>query len=475
LRDGSRFLELFLRVFDVSRSVSLKRSRFSVYLGEKHVKQAKLLIAPSVSILLAVSLVLPLVAHHAAAVSVTNPAVLQYGPDTRWLQIKTDTISLIFPAGGKKPMFLWWHSEDASNLYVVKYKGLVEFLTFEHPYYLRANEANALRMQAMLTEKYFEPGQHRLQAETRQRLRERLMQVAYLEGLHNPYLFFGACEWNLTGPVEVTRGDVQYLSFNFTLIEVPFPNLKFAEDNVIIRCRFYSTPATETVDDLVTYTVDAGELKMDLIVRNWTWNIDVLEPLLKDLADHGIDVPVDRSGLALWVNLASIPVEMIGAAAEDITVANGGVETASTASNMYVQGLTVGIRQNKTLMEDEQPMRVQSRLRDRFKLRFEDPDATLSGFFKFVPEAIVRGDGTADVVEVDASYIAAGGHMRLFISYPYFGSNTLEHDPSLGLEVIPTLMTPELLLLLVGSASVIAVVVLAVRYKRRTVNVVGPR
>ena len=433
------------------------------------------MIAAGVASLLAISLLLPLITHPAAAVSSTKPEILPYDPDNRWLWIKTDSINIIFPAGGEKPMFLWWYSNDPSNVYGVKYKGLVEFLTFDQPYYRRVDEANAIRLQAMLTEKYFEPGQHRLQAEVRQRIRERLMQIAFLAGLHNPYLSFSACQWDLTGPVEVTRGDAQYLSFNFTLVEVPFPNLRFAENNVIIRCRFYYTPATETVDDLVTYTVEANELKMDLVVKNWTWNIDTLEPLLEELSENGIEVPIEGSGLALWVNLASIPVEKIDLATEDITTANGGVEATSSASNMYVQGLGVSVSQNRTLLENEQQMSLRSRLRERFKLRFEDTDATLAGFFKFVPEAIIRDEGEAEVVDVEASYIAAGGHMRLFISYPYFGSKTLEHDPSLGLETIPALMTPELLLLLVGSASIIGAVVLAVRYKRKIVNVVGPR
>jgi hypothetical protein len=63
--------------------------------------------------------------------------------------------------------------------------------------------------------------------------------------------------------------------------------------------------------------------------------------------------------------------------------------------------------------------------------------------------------------------------MRLFLAYPYFGNSTLEHDPSLGLESLPTLVTPTLLLLVVGSASVITIAVLAVRWKRNTVNLVG--
>lgn len=387
--------------------------------------------------------------------------------------IKTDKISIIFPAGGEKPMFLWWYADDTSNIYVVKYKGLIEFLTFDQPFYRRVYEAAELRLRTMLNETYIFPRRHMLQAMIRMRIQQKLMQLAFLYGLHRPYLPFSACQWNLTGPTEVTRGDVQYLSFNFTLVKVPFPNLQFAENNVIIRCRFYYTPATEDVDDLYTYTVDAGELKMDLIVKNWTWNIDLIEPLLKELSEHNIEVPIRKAGLALWINLASIPIEKINLAEEDIETTDGNIEASSITSTMYVEGARVGVVQNKTLTEQEQPMTAQARLRERFKLRFERGNATLAGFFKFVPKAITRDGENTTLVDVKASYIPAGHHMRLFLSYPYFGNKTLEHDPSLGLETIPTLITPQLILLLVGTASIIAIVIGIVKWKKRVINVVG--
>jgi len=140
---------------------------------------------------------------------------------------------------------------------------------------------------------------------------------------------------------------------------------------------------------------------------------------------------------------------------------------------MYVQGARVEVAQNKTETDLEQPMTAWARLRDRFKLRFEKQNATLAGFFKFVPKALIRDGEDVTVVDVQASYIPAGHHMRLFLSYPYFGNKTLEHDPSLGLETIPTLITSGLLLLLVGTVSIITLAVLAVRWKRRTVNIVG--
>jgi len=96
------------------------------------------------------------------------------------------------------------------------------------------------------------------------------------------------------------------------------------------------------------------------------------------------------------------------------------------------------------------------------------------------------------------SYIAAGFHMRLFIGYPYFGNGTLEHDPSIGVEGVETapqylvqapsgtetmplvlgkiklpLVTLELAVVLVGATSVIAAVIYAAKWRKKTINVVG--
>jgi len=463
--------------FEISRNDFLKRSHFQVYFGEKRLKTRKNMVTTTILAILTMSIAFPIITQPTSAQTLTKPEILPYGPNgsNKWQWIKTDKINIIFPAGGKKPMFLWWYADDTSNIYVVKYKGLIEFLTFDYPYYQRIQEANELRLRETLQSKYLEPAfsQNRIKQQTHTMLQNML--TNFLFGLHMPYLPFSACQWNLTGPIEVTRGDVQYLSFNFTLTEAP-PKFNFAEKNVIIRCRFYYTSATEDVDGYYTYTVGAGELKMDLIVKNWTWNIDLIKPLLEKLAEYGIDVPIKKSGLALWINLASIPLGKVDLAEADVETTDGHIETSSMTQNMYVEGAQLGVTQNKTQMETEleQPMTTQARLRERYKIRFEKGNATLAGFFKFVPNALLRdSDNSAEVVDVKASYIPAGHHMRLFLSYPYFGNKTLEHDPSLGLEIIPTLITPELLLMLIGTASIVTLTVLAVRWKRKTVNIVG--
>jgi hypothetical protein len=222
--------------------------------------------------------------------------------------------------------------------------------------------------------------------------------------------------------------------------------------------------------------VDAGELKMDLVVKHWDWNIDKLKPLLEELREEGIGVPKGEAGLALWINLASINMTKL---AEDDALTAGdanSTEAASTTRNIYVEGQRVSTVQDRTGLEDEQPL--QNRARERFKFRFERGNATFAGFFKFVPKALVRdpaNDTVIDVVGVTASYIPAGRHMRVFLGYPYFGNNTLEHDPSLGIESLPQLITLGLVMVLVGVTAVIAAVILVVRRRGRIVNVVGVR
>ncbi|MFB0500836.1 MAG: hypothetical protein ACETVP_00020 [Candidatus Bathyarchaeia archaeon] len=396
-----------------------------------------------------------------------------------WTYIQNDMITIVFPAGGKKPMFLWWYTNDPDNINVVKYKGLIEYVTFNQTYFIWRHQAEAWRIRERIEASYYEPMKHTIQNQLRLKaILQILSEIGNFTGLHAPYLPFSGCRWELSDPMNVTKGDVEYLSFNFTLVDVPDYRkyLQFAENNIIIRCRFYYTPATENVDDAYTYTVDAGELKMDLVVKHWDWNIDKLEPLLQELRDEGIEVPEGEAGLALWINLASINLTKL---AEYDAVTAGDTsftEKSSTTRNMYVEGQSVSVVQNRTGLEDEQPL--QRRARERFKFRFERGSATFAGFFKFVPKALVRdpvNNTVIDVVDVTASYISAGGHMRVFLGYPYFGNNTLEHDPSLGIESLPQLITLSLIMVLVGVTAVIAAVILVVRRRGKIVNVVGVR
>jgi hypothetical protein len=440
----------------------------------------KLIISTALTFLL-FSMALPMLLTNNANASnnddITNVQVERYGE--QWWRIKTDLITILFPTSGRKPMFLWWYSNDTDNIYVVKYKGLIEYMTIDYPYYNNLYEANQLTMQERLEAKYASQGQ----VHVRNKIKN---YFGWLLGLHPAYLPFSACRWNLTGPVNVTGEDgVSYISFNFTLAKAP-PIFDFAEGNVIIRCRFYATEATENVYDLYNYTVRPRELKMDLVIKNWEWNIDKLNSLFDALHDEfNIAVPKLRAGLALWVDMASINITDIPIAEQDANLTMQPVPQSSSAappepvevnsdtSDIIAGGQRIQVRNRVT--DITTPLNVRTRLHERFRLRFAKGSQTLAGFFDFVNTAVVINSTTQEksIVNVTAAYIPAGNHMRLFIGYPYFSSNTLEHDPSIGAESVVPWLPTGLLMILIGATIVIAVAVAAVKMRKKTVNIVN--
>jgi hypothetical protein len=408
--------------------------------------------------------------------------------DNVWYKFETPLITLIFPANGTKPMFLWWYTNDNSTIYVVKFKGLIEYLTFSLPYYDRRYAADNLTIQQMLRDDYIKPKLGSVQSH--QQLRDTVMKelMPWLLGFHSPYLPFSGCSWKLTGPTFVSNDDVSYWSFNFTLETVPMPRLEFAENNIQIRCRFYNTSATETPDPShpeYNYTVAAGQLKFDFVVSKWEWNIDKIRTFTNWLEETypnlGITIPPHKTGLALWINMASIKLEDISAAQNDVQ--NQSQESVEAASQMRAASINdeyYPVTANKTQSEYERQVRVTSNFRNRTRIQYANTEGNISGFLEFVPWArLLNATGdTVSFVNVTASYIAAGGHLRLFICYPYFGNSTLEHDPTIGLTsapIIPTLVTPTLLAILVGASIAIAVTVAAVKLRRKTVNIISIR
>jgi hypothetical protein len=387
-------------------------------------------------------------------------------------------------------MFLWWYTNDNSTIYVVKFKGVIEYLTFSLPYYDRRYAADNLTIRQMLSDDYIEPKLGGVQSQMRQALRETIMGnlMLWLAGFHSPYLPFNGCSWKLTGPTFVSNGDVSYWSFNFTLETVPMPRLKFAENNIQIRCRFYNTSATETPDPShpeYNYTVAAGQLKFDFVVSNWEWNIDKIKTFVAWLEEThpnlNIIIPTYKTGLALWVNMASIKLEDISAARNDVQ--NQSQESVETMSQMRAASINdeyYPVTANKTQSEYERQVRVTSNFRNRTRVQYANTEGNISGYLEFVPWArLLNATGdTIRYVNVTASYIAAGGYLRLFICYPYFGNSTLEHDPTIGLTsapMIPTLVTPTLLAILVGATIAIAVAVAAVKLRKKPVNIISIR
>jgi hypothetical protein len=232
--------------------------------------------------------------------------------------------------------------------------------------------------------------------------------------------------------------------------------------------------------------VKAGELKMDLVIQNWEWNMDKLTKLFEVLHDEfGIIVPHLRAGLALWVDLASIKIEDLPIAEQDAnstlqylpessTLAPlEPVEINSDTSDIIAGGQRIQVRNR--VANETTPLNVRTRLHERFRLRFAQGSQTLAGFFDFVNTAVVINATTQEksIVNVTAAYIPAGNHMRLFIGYPCFGNNTLEHDPSIGVESIVLWAPTNLLMILIGATTIIAIAVGIARVRKKVINIVA--
>ena len=406
-----------------------------------------------------------------------------------WYKFETPLITLVFPASGKKPMFLWWYTNDNSTVYVVKFKGVIEYLIFDKPYYLRRFRADNSTINATLWKDHIEP-KIRARYGYGNRYNNAIGGfLGLLRNLHGAFLPFSACEWNLTEPELVTDEDASYWSFNFTLTEVyGHPGFKFAENKIQIRCRFYNTTITETPDPNYSeynYTVAAGHLKFDFVVSDWKWNLDTIQQFFKDIGVN-VDIPVNKTGLALWINMASINIEDLTCAENEVqsqfehqVEAENQIEAGSQMKGAFIGDQYYPVEKNETATnQDEKPLELREQFRERVRICFAHEKETIAGFLEFVPWARLLNEtgDTVGYVNVTASYIAAGAHLRLFLCYPYFGNYTLEHDPTIGLAsapAIPTFVKPIMLAVLIGATIAIAVAVAAVKLRKKPVNIVN--
>jgi len=412
-------------------------------------------------------------------------------------------------------MFIWWYNNESDKIYVVKYQGLIEYFAFNNPllgtgnplYYTHMRQAWSYRFREI----FVSPWENRWMHHMNRLMLLRQIWMQMEPQWHNAFLPFDAAKWNLTDIKNIItpEGESVGVSFAFKLVYTPLYRFQFAENNIMIRVRFYNQSVTEqSVDKLYQYNVTAGEMKMDFVVNKWVWNMDRVKQFVAKLQDAGFNVtlPQGESRLALWVNLASINMTKLSLAEDDPET----IEGQSTATHICIENNRVNIVANKTATEQEHPIEI---LKPVIKLGFANETKTLGGFFRFVSNATVNyHNGTTTIVPVKASYIAAGSHMRLFIGYPYFGNGTLEHDPSIGVDTPQTspsgtspgetgpsapqitvqtptgmddtpvviggtlihLFTPQLMIALVIIVSVFAATLYMTKWKRKTpVNVVG--
>ncbi|MDI6847993.1 MAG: hypothetical protein QMD23_07715, partial [Candidatus Bathyarchaeia archaeon] len=177
------------------------------------------------------------------------------------------------------------------------------------------------------------------------------------------------CTWELEGPELVTKENTSYWAFNFTLKSVPMYLFSFAVNNIQIKCRFYNTTTTEIIDESHNYTVAAGQLKFDFVVSNWEWNLKKLEAFVDWLKikypEYNIDIPINRTGLVLWMNMASIKIEDLNYAENEVqNQTEGIIETESRMQAAMINDQYYPVNENKTALgEYERPIQLTERFR----------------------------------------------------------------------------------------------------------------
>lgn len=384
------------------------------------------------AMLLIAALVVPLsvqgilsVSALSVSASASNTSLVQ---NAGWKTVNTGVITVEFPRNGSKPMFLWWYNGDPDSIYVVRFDRLTEYYTFQTPYYNHLLQADNLTIQQLQ--------QVVKDAVALSKLQDIIADINNLWG-HPANLPFSACRWTLQGPTNITANDGKTigLTFTFNMTGAPKP-FSFAVNNVAIRIRFYYVPVTENVgNNLYNYTVGANEMKMDFIVKNWKWNLDLVQPLLNNLIAKGINVPHTSTSLALGIHLSSLNLT------ETQGILNNPDDSALQKVEILRQiliGNQPSINLNNNRFDDnETPITITRNIRDFYKLSLASNNQTLGGYFKFVASALVDNSSGTFQVPVKGSYSAHGASLNLYLCYPYF-NGTLIHDPSIGVDTPTT-------------------------------------
>lgn len=404
----------------------------------------------------------------------------QVSNNGQWLQINTTTITVLFPDQAQKPMFLWYYNDNSSEVYCVKYRGLIEYLPL-NGYYTPDCEANPQTMQSLMMSEYGSMGGMGMGG------MRGLIDNAYqgwVSDFHPSYLPFSACSWDLTGPSEgVDENGDAYVSFNLTLSGAP-SGFSFAQNNISFRCTFYENQTTQQPHGLYSYTIGPEEMEMDLSVSDWSWNTNYMSSLFTSMhRDYGVTVPSQTGSLALWCDLTSINMQNLGVALNDANepltsvpqnsslASTGLLESGSTLTDIIAGGHQIHMQNMQESTTDA--LNVPTGNAAPYRMQFAEGDKTLLGFYDFVNHAAIFNQTTQKAYSEDAtaSYRTADNYMQLFICYSYFGANTLEHGPSIGIDTQAQLVPenlPVILVVILVTAIVIATAKTSRRFTRKS-------
>ncbi len=422
-----------------------------------------------------ISAIAPLFSNQVSAQDSNDSSEIQVLNTGQWWQINTSKITVLCPVQGQKPMFLWYYNDNSSQVYSVKYRGLVEYLPL-NGYYTPNCEANPQTMQSLMLSEYGMGGMHMNQIRG-------TIDGAYQgweTDFHSSYLPFSACTWHLTDPFEGSDENGNgYVSFNLTLNDAP-TGFEFAQNNVEFNCWLYENQTSRNPYGLGSYTIGDGELEMEFSVNNWSWNSNHMSGFFGSMHhNYGVNVAAQTDNLALWCDFATLDMQDINVALND---ANQPLTSVPTNSSLAPIGLLEGsstmtdiiagghqIHMQNMLQGTTSPLSVPTSALENYRMQFAEGDKTLPGYFNFANNAFVYDSTTQTAYSEDttAAYRTGDNYMQLFICYPYFGENTLSHDPSVGIDTNAQLVPENLPIILIITAVTISALAVAVLSRKK--------
>jgi len=214
-----------------------------------------------------------------------------------------------------------------------------------------------------------------------------------------------SARWSHTDLYNVMNGSkVVGIGINFT-VETPIhiAGKGGASYDVMIKVvtRIYQNRTTERINrdgKWVNYTINAGEIKTDLLIGNWPFSssknklafeADLVENILHETkVAHRFEIAEDKN---------------------------------VTKAKSSLNETTLGYSEHRI-----KPPKNETRINF-----VGESSNKIHAFFKFVNTAFVTNKTGTYLVNVNSSYLTHGDALRVYISYPYF-NGTVEHDPSLG-------------------------------------------
>ncbi len=373
--------------------------------------------------------------------SMNTPAINSVD-NPMWLKVNSSLITVEFPRNGSKPLFIWWYNSNPNETYIVNFEGLTEFYTFQAPYFNNGTQADSLTIKQLNQIGSRQIGQGNAGSAQLTGILGDISNLWNYSG-HPANLLFSECGWALQGPSNITasNGKVIGLTFTFNLTRAPEP-FAFAVNNVAIRIRFYYVSVTEIVgNNLYNYTVGANEMKLDFIVKNWKWNLAIVQPLLNQLKEDGFNVPQTSEGLTLEVSLSSFNrtklQNVLNNPSDAVVQQDANLQQVLIQNQPSNPPISLSNNQFDT---NETPIMIAMGIHDFYKLNLASNNQTFGGYFKFVASALIENSTGTYQVPVKAAYSAYGPSLNLYMCYPYF-NGTLIHDPSIGVDVPTTITT----------------------------------